>query len=402
MTDLKNKAFQTRTVHAGERLPQGSHMPVASSIVPSVGFTYESMDDLDAVFGNRQAGYVYARYANPTVNAFEVAMANLEEGQAALAFSSGMAAIHAALLAAGVKAGTCVLSTFDVYGATYALLKRTFGDMGVSTRVVDATDLAAVEAALAECHPVALLVETISNPLVKVADVPALARLAHTHGAQMLVDNTFATPCLFRPLQHAADYVIHSATKYLAGHGDVLAGVVITSAENRARMFETNKLVGSNLGPFEAWLALRGLKTLALRVRQQCANAAQLAAWLAGRPEIAKVNYPGLAAHPQHALAQDLFNGQGFSGMLSFELRAAKTAQVFRFMEALQLCQPATTLGDIYTLVLHPATSSHRALTEAERAQAGIRDGLVRLSAGIEDALDIQADLEQALQKLMI
>jgi cystathionine beta-lyase/cystathionine gamma-synthase len=400
MTDLKNKAFSTRAVHAGERIKPGNYTPVTSSIVPSVAYTYDSMDDLDAVFGNTQPGYVYSRFASPTVTAFEQAVANLEGGEAAMAFASGMAAVHAALLAAGVRAGSSVVSAFDVYGATFSLLKRLFAELGVSTRMLDVSDLAAVEAALLETRPTALLVETISNPLIKVADIPALAGLAHRHGAQLLVDNTFATPYLFRPLEHGADYAIHSATKYLAGHGDVLAGVVVSSAPNRARMFETNKLVGGNLGPFEAWLALRGLKTLPLRVRQQCSNALQLAEWLSSRPEVACVNYPGLESHPQHALAQRLFNGQAAGGMLSFEIRAASRAQVFRFMEALQLCLPATTLGDIYTLVLHPATSSHRSLTPAERQQIGIGEGLVRLSAGIEDPADIQADLEQALQVL--
>ena len=402
MTDLKNKAFITRAVHAGEKTTQGNSSPVTTSIVPSVSYIYQSMDDLDAVFANSQPGFIYSRYTSPTVAAFENAVANLEDGEAALAFSSGMAAVQAALLAAGVHAGSKVVSSFDVYGATYSLLTRFFASMGVSTRMVDVSDLAAVEAALNESNPSVLLVETISNPLLKVADVPALARLAHSHGAQLLVDNTFATPYLFRPLLHGADYVIHSATKYLAGHGDVLAGVVITSAANRTRMFETNKLVGSTLGPFEAWLALRGLKTLPLRVHQQCSNAYHIAGWLAKRPEIARVNYPGLVTHPQHELAQHLFNGKGAGGVLSFEIRNAGRADVFRFMEALQLCLPATSLGDIYTLVLHPATSSHRTLTAAEREQVGISEGLLRLSAGIEDPMDIQADLEQALKVLKI
>jgi cystathionine beta-lyase/cystathionine gamma-synthase len=400
MTDLHNKAFPTRAVHAGERTTPGNSRPVTTSIVPSVSYLYESMDDLDAVFGNTQPGFIYSRYTSPTVAAFENAVANLEDGEAALAFASGMAAIQAALLAAGVQAGTSVVSSFDVYGATYSLLKRFFASMGVSTRMVDGSDLAAVEAALKESKPVALLVETISNPLLKVADIPALARLAHTSGTQLLVDNTFATPCLLRPLVHGADYVIHSATKYLSGHGDVLAGIVVTSAANQARMFETNKLLGSNLGPFEAWLALRGLKTLPLRVHQQCSNARHIADWLASRPGIGRVNYPGLPTHPHHELAQKLFNGQGMGGVLSFEIKGAVRADVFRFMETLQLCLPATSLGDIYTLVLHPATSSHRSLTPAERQHVGISEGLLRLSAGLEDPLDIQADLEQALKAM--
>jgi cystathionine beta-lyase/cystathionine gamma-synthase len=400
MTDLNNKAFSTRAVHAGERIKPGDYTPVTTSIVTSIGYTYESMDELDAVSANSRPGYVYARYTSPTVTAFEKAVANLEDGEAALAFGSGMAAIHASLLTAGVRAGSSVVSAFDVYGATYSLLKRLFAELGVSTRMVEVNDLAAVEAALKETRPAVLIVETISNPLIKVADIPALAELAHRYGAQFLVDNTFATPYLYRPLAYGADYVIHSATKYLAGHGDVLAGVVVTSAANRARMFELNKLVGGNLGPFDAWLALRGLKTLPLRVRQQFSNAAQLAEWLSTRPEIACVNYPGLRSHSQYELAQRLFEGKGTGGMLSFEIRDASRAQVFRFMDALQLCQPATTLGDIYTLLLHPATSSHRSLTEAERAQFGIREGLVRLSAGIEEVEDLKEDLEQALGRI--
>jgi cystathionine beta-lyase/cystathionine gamma-synthase len=400
MIDIKGKAFSTRAVHAGERVPRGDYTPVTTPIVPSVGYLYQSMDDLDAVFANTRPGYVYARYGNPTVTAFEQAVASLEEGEDALAFASGMAAVQAALLAAGIRTGSRVVSAFDIYGATYSLLTKFFTSMGVETTMVDVTDLAAVESALQVSRPAALLVETISNPLLKVADIPMLAELAHRYGAQLLVDSTFASPFLLRPLSHGADYVIHSATKYLSGHGDVLAGVVVTSTANRARMFETGKLLGATLGPFEAWLALRGLKTLSLRLPRQCATALQLAGWLSSRPEVTCVNYPGLASHPQHALAERLFAGQGFGGVLSFELREADRARVFRFMEALQLCLPATTLGDIFTLVLHPATSSHRSLSEDERARVGIGEGLLRLSAGIEDPLDLQADLEQALQAL--
>jgi len=400
MTDLRGKAFSTRAVHAGERAPQTGATPVVSPITPSVAYTYEDMDELDQVFANARPGYVYARYTGPAQSAFEAAVASLEEGEAAMAFASGMAAIHAALLAAGVRAGGSVVAAFDLYGATYSLLVRLFASLGVTTRLVDVGDLAAVEAALKETGPAALVVETISNPLLKVADVPALASLAHRYGAQLLVDNTFATPWLFRPLGAGADYAIHSATKYLSGHGDVLAGVVVTSAANRARLFELNKLVGSVLGPFEAWLALRGLKTLPLRVPAQFATAMKLAAWLAARPEVARVNYPGLPTHPQHALAERLFGAQGYGGVLSFELKGADRSRAFRFMDALQLCQPATTLGDIYTLVLHPATSSHRSLSEAERAQVGIGEGLVRLSTGIEAPADLLADLDQALESL--
>ena len=397
MTDLHNKSFSTRAVHAGERAPRPDYTPVVGPIHPTVGYLYDSLEDLDAIFATTREGYVYPRYGSPTVAAFEAAIAELEGGEAAHAFASGMGAIHAALLAAGVRAGTAVVAALDLYGATYTLLHHLFADLGATVHFVDVADLSAVETALMERRPVALVVETISNPLLKVADLPALADLAHRYGAQFLVDNTFASPYLCNPLSHGADFVIHSATKFIGGHGDVMAGVVVTSAEHRRRLYELNKLVGGVLGPFEAWLALRGVKTLPLRLRQQCANAARIAGWLSEHPKIAQVNYPGLPTHPQHELARDLFDGRGFGGVLSFEIAGADQATVFRFMEALDLCLPATTLGDVYTLVLHPATSSHRSLSAEARAQVGIGEGLVRLSAGIEGAEDLIADLEQAL-----
>lgn len=393
----KRAAFSTRAVHAGEHLPADDFIPVVGPIHPSVGFVYERMDDLDRVLGATREGYVYPRYGSPTVAAFETAAADLEGGEAAFAFASGMAAIHVALLTAGVRQGSQVVAAMDVYGATYTMLRRLFAELGVSSRLVDVTNLDAVETALKETRPCILVAETISNPLLKIADQPALIDLVHRYGAQVLIDNTFASPYLFNPCAYGADFVMHSATKFIAGHGDVLAGVIVTSSEKRKTMYELNKMIGSTLGPFEAWLALRGLKTLPLRLRQQCDNAARIAEWLAVHPKIARINYPGLASHPQHELARRLFQGKGFGAVLSFEIVGADKAAAFRFMDALDLCMPATTLGDIYTIALHPASSSHRALSAAERAEIGISDGLVRLSIGIEDANDVIADLAAAL-----
>ncbi len=400
MNDIDNKSFQTRAVHAGERVPPADFRPVTTPIWPTVGYLYESMDDLDAVFDRRKLGQVYLRYSNPTVEAFENAVANLENAEAAQAYGSGMAAIHAALLGAGVKAGTSVVAALDVYGATFTLLNNLFTGLGVNVRMVNVNDHDEVAQALKETGAIVLFVESISNPLLKVADVPILAELAHNQNASLLVDNTFASPYLLNPIEHGVDYVIHSATKYLSGHGDVLAGVIATSAANKSKLFELNKLIGSVLGPFEAWLALRGLKTLPLRVKQQCDNALKVAEWLRSHPRIKSVHYPGLASHPQHDLAKRLFHDMGFGGVLSFEIDGADKDKVFRFMEALSICLPATTLGDIYSLVLHPMTSSHRSLTAEERARVGIPDGLVRLSTGIESADDILADIETALKKM--
>jgi len=393
----------TQAVHAGERGPRPDFTPVVTPIYNSVGYLYDSMDQLDAVFAAEGEGYVYPRYGTPTNAALERAVAILEGGEAALSFGSGMAAIHAALLATGLAAGQAVVAAHDVYGASYALLANLFTSLGMRVRFVDIADLASVERAISLSYPEkpkTVFCEIISNPLLKVTDVPAVAELAHAHGAEVIVDSTFATPYLVRPLTLGADYVVHSSTKYLSGHGDVLGGVVVTSAERRKRLWELIKITGGNMSPHQAWLTMRGLKTLPLRMAQHCRNAAAVAAWLAEHPKIAKVNYPGLPSHPQHAVATRLFRDGCYGGMVSFEIAGADRAQVFRFMESLKLVLPATTLGDVYSLTLYPAHSSHRALSPEERAAIGIGEGLVRLSVGIEDVEDIIADLDQALEHI--
>jgi len=398
---LEGKSIYTQAVHAGERGPRPDFTPVSTPIYPSVGYLYDDMQDLDAVFAGTRPGFVYPRYGSPTVGALEQAVATLEGAEDAVAFASGMAAVHATLLGASVRAGSAVVAAADLYGATYALLERLFTSLDVRVRFVDITALAQVAQAVAGERPAAVLCETISNPLIKVADVPALARITHDAGAALIVDNTFASPYLLRPLEHGADYVVHSATKYLGGHGDVMSGVVACSEQRGHDLRERQKLLGANLGPQEAWLTLRGLKTLGLRMRQHCANAQTLAEWLVGHPAVAHVNYPGLPEHPQHGVASRLFDGRGFGGMISFDIRGAGQAEVFRFMEALELVLPATTMGDVYSLTLYPAHSSHRLLSPEMRAALGIGDGLVRLSVGIEDAQDIIADLAQALDRTL-
>jgi cystathionine beta-lyase/cystathionine gamma-synthase len=395
---MAKRSIFTEAVHAGERAPRPTFTPVATPIYPSVSYVYDDIETLDAIFGGTEHGPVYTRYGNPTNEALEAAVAALEGAEAALSFSSGMAAIHAALLVAGAHAGCTVVAAQDVYGATYALLGKLMAQQGVTTRFVDASDEQAVAAAIAETRPSVVVAETISNPLLKLADVPRLANLAHAVGASLIVDNTFATPYLHRPIEHGADFVVHSATKYLGGHGDVLGGVVACNAERRQALFETIKLTGGNLGPQEAWLVLRGLKTLPLRIARQCANAQQVAEWLIGHPQVGHVNYPGLPGHPQHALAARLLEHDAFGAMVSFDIQPAERAVAFRFFNALKLVLPATTLGDVYSLTLYPAGTSHRALDPQTRRQIGIGDGLVRLSIGIEDPADIIADLDQALR----
>jgi len=397
MTDRPRLHIATCAAQAGTRGPTPDFTPTVAPIHPSVSYIYDDMGALDGVIAGTRPGYVYGRYGNPTVAAMEAAVAALEDGEAAVAFSSGMAAIHGCLLAVGARAGSAIVAAQDVYGGTYALLARILRTQGVRVRFVDVANLDDVRDACRDVRPAALLVETVSNPLLKVADLPALAEIARACDSSLLVDNTFATPYLARPLSYGADAVVHSATKYLGGHGDVLSGVVVASVEIQSRLREVLKVTGANLGPHEAWLTTRGIRTLALRVRQQCENAMGLARWLERQQRISRVIYPGLSSHPQHALADRIFGGRGFGGMVAFELRGACQKEVFRFFEALRLCLPATTLGDVCTLLLYPAHSSHRALGPVERDRIGIGPGLVRMSVGIEELGDLTDDLAQAL-----
>ena len=390
------RGFASRAVHAGERAPKPDFTPTVTPIYPTSSFFYDETETLDAVFGNEREGYVYTRYGNPTTRALETAVASLEGTEDAVAYASGMAAIHAAILHE-VQAGSHVVAARDVYGATYAVLTKLFAHLGVQTTFVDILDLDSLAATIREVKPSLVAFETISNPLLRVPDISGIADLAHADGARLMVDNTFASPYLVNPVRHGADVVVHSTTKYLGGHGDVTGGVIATTRERAAALREEAKLTGPTLGPFEAWLTLRGIKTLPLRVHRQSESAAQVAAWLADHPSIARVNYPGRS---DLGSAAKMFNSDLRGGMVSFEVAGAGQSEIFRFFQALRLCVPATTLGDVYTLVLHPAMSSHRALTPEQRAEVGIGEGLVRLSVGIEDVADITADLDQALRSI--
>ena len=386
----------TQAVHAGERSPHPDYTPAVTPIYNSVVYLYDDVDRLHRVLAG-EPGYVYSRHGNPTTAALEEAVAALEGGETAVALASGMAALHAALLAAGLRAGDTVVAARDLYGVTHALLSEVLAPLGIRTRLVDVARTEEAAAVLAAERPRLFLLETISNPLLVVPDLPLLAEAAHRAGARVVVDSTFATPYLLRPLEHGADKVVHSLTKYLAGHDDVLGGIVVANGALGAAVRRQAQVVGAVLGPNEAWLAHRGLKTLALRMRAHCENAARVAAWLEGQPRVRRVYFPGLPSHPQHQLAQRLFRPAAYGGMVSFELAAGTAAAALAFMERLQLILPGTTLGCIHSLVLYPARSSHRALTPEQRAAWGIGEGLLRLSVGIEDVADILADLEQAL-----
>jgi cystathionine beta-lyase/cystathionine gamma-synthase len=400
----EHRRFETRAVHSGERRPggrEGSFFPISTPIYASTTFSHPDIETTDRVLGSEEPGYSYTRWGNPTVGAFEEALASLEdpEGNArAFAFASGMAAMHAALTAAELGPGATVLAAEQLYGSTATLLVQIFGASGVEVRFVDAYDLGAVEKKVAELGPRAVVVETISNPLLRVADTESMAGITHRSGAALVVDNTFGTPYLQRPLELGADIVVHSATKYLSGHGDLTAGAVVAGAPYDTALEQILKTVGYVLGPFEAWLAHRGLKTLPLRMARQCENAREISAYLASHPKVAKVHHPALEDHPDYEVARRLLSDTG--GLVSFELGTGGREAAFAFLNALELCVRAPSLGDIYTLAIHPATSSHRELSPSRRERLGVRENLIRLSCGIEHPQDVISDLEQALGRL--
>ena len=371
-------------------------MPTVTPIYPSVSYLADDPETQDALFGGEQEGYVYTRHGNPTVRALEVALATLEETENALAYGSGMAALQASILNE-VQAGDRIVAASDLYGATQGLLNQIFGTLGIRTTFVDVLNLDHVEATLAEVKPRVLLFETISNPLARVANLPALVELAHRYRVRVVVDNTFATPLLVNPARFGVDSVVHSTTKYLGGHGDATGGAICTTADRVLELSELGKLTGAILGPFEAWITLRGIKTLSLRMERQCQNAATLARWLADHPRISCVHYPGQCDSPETAA---FFNSDLRGGIVAFEIAGAGRDEAFRFMRALRICLPVTTLGDVYTVVLYPPISTHRGLTPDQRAAAGIGPGLLRLSAGIEDVADLIDDLDQALERV--
>jgi cystathionine gamma-synthase/methionine-gamma-lyase len=367
--------------------------------VQSVAFDYGSAAEQDAVFGNERAGYVYGRYGTPTTAALEGALAELDGVEAATCFVTGMAAIAAAVDACAISRGGRVVAQEDCYGQTRALFERWARERGADITFVDTTDHPSIAEAL-RAKPTALLyVEAIANPLLRVNDVAALARLARENGAALAVDATFATPVLFRPATLGASMVIHSLTKYLNGHGDVMGGVVSGSPELARAMRDRTILDGGYLPPHEAWLAIRGLRTLALRVRRQCESAFAVARHLRNHAKVAQVRYPGLPDHPQHDLATRQFGGL-YGGVVSFVLRDDTRRAAFRFLDALELAASATTIGDLFTEVLYPPISSHRRLPADERKRLGITDGFLRVSVGIEDPDDILADLEHALDRV--
>ncbi|MEA2518823.1 MAG: cystathionine gamma-synthase [Chloroflexota bacterium] len=387
------RGFATRAIRAAHRLPVVDQRPTSVPIYQTVTFSSADADELGAVANREIPGYAYGRLDNPTVVAFAAAVAELEGAEAAFAFGSGMGAIHAAL-GTLLSAGDRVVATAASYGTTRAQLTGVFGRLGVATTFVDVTDLTAVEAALAAAPVRVLYAETIANPTIVVADHVALADLAHRFGASYIVDNTFASPYLCRPIELGADLVVESATKFLAGHSDVMAGIVAGSDAliRRVRDFQVD--TGASLDPHAAFLAMRGLSTLALRMDRHSATAGALASWLEGRPGVRRVWHPSLPSHPQAEVAGRILGAGG--GMLAFELAGGREAGR-AFIDTLTIPERTASLGSVFTIVAHPPSTTHRQLDDDALASAGITAGLLRCSVGLEDLDDLIMDFGRAL-----
>ena len=394
-----NLDIATKLVHAGERESTPVGRPVSTPIYASAIFTYDSMREMDEVFAGERAGFVYTRYGNPTNTALERAMCQIEDGAFANSYSTGMAAVHAALFACELSPGATVLASQDLYGATTNLLNVFFGSFDIKTIHADFSDLNKLRSVAGEHKPRVLIAETISNPLLKVCNLKACADIAHEAGARFIVDNTFASPYLCQPIKHGADMVIHSATKFLGGHGDTMGGIVISRDEfDSTALVSVMKLVGGVLGVWDAHEILRGLKTLGVRIERQCKNAEELAKHLASDKRVARVHYPGLSTDRAEVVQRTLRRPFG-GALVSIELADNTKEAAFRFMDALRLVVRSTSLGDVFTSVLHPATASHRDAAPARRRELGITDGLIRISVGIENSADIIADIDQALSQ---
>jgi len=396
--EYQHLGFATRQIHAGKA--ENTAGALCAPIYQTSTFEFATVEQGGARFAGQEDGYIYTRLGNPSLTAVEEKMAVLEGGEAALVAASGMGAISSALWSA-VASGDEIVADETLYGCTYALLNHGMSRFGVKVTFVDLSHIENLKQALTDRTRVVYF-ETPCNPTMKLLDIEEIARVAHTYNpaVRVIVDNTFCTPYLQRPLSLGADVVVHSATKYLNGHGDVIAGVIISNAAfiTQCRMFGLKDMTGAVMSPFDAFLLARGMKTLDIRMERHCANAKKVAAFFAGHPAVEKVYYPGLDSFPGHEIAEKQMRLPG--GMISIELRANKTATAAA-LNRLELCTVAVSLGDAETLVEHPATMTHSTYTADELRAAGISEGLVRVSVGLEDPEDIIADFKAALDTLV-
>lgn len=395
MHDYSNKGYETKIVHAGQQ-PDPLTGALSTPIYQTSTFVFDSAEQGAARFALEEEGYIYSRLGNPTNAALEEKMRVLENGEAALVTSSGIAAISTTILTMCGQ-GDHIVASDTLYGCTYALLSHTLPKFGIEVTFVRADNPENIKAAM-KPNTKMVYVETPANPTLAMIDLEAAAKVAHDGGAMLVVDNTFMSPYCQRPLELGADIVVHSVTKYINGHGDVIGGVIVGPADFlvTARLVGVKDITGGVMSPFNAWLTLRGLKTLHVRMERHCSNAMKVAKYLETNPNITSVFYPGLPSHPQHELAKKQMSG--FGGMISFEIKGGIEAGR-KVMNSVELCLLAVSLGDTETLIQHPASMTHSPIPAEERLKAGITDGLIRISVGLETAEDIIADLEQAIAK---
>lgn len=395
---LDKMGFGTRAVHAGN-VRDTQYGSLTMPIYQTSTFYFDSCEQGGRRFAGEEGGYIYTRLGNPTTTVLENKIAALEGGEACAAASSGMGAISSCLWSIA-GAGKHIIADETLYGCTFALLSHGMTQYGVEVTFTDLSKLENLTANLRD-NTVAVYLETPANPNLKITDIELLAKTAHEYNPEILVvcDNTFASPALQNPLKLGADVVVHSATKYLNGHGDVIAGFVVGSAEfiTKVKMFGLKDMTGATLGPFESWLILRGLKSLEIRVERHTASAKKIAEYLYNNDKVEHVNYPGLPTHPGHEIAKRQM--KDFGGMISFEIKGGKEAGM-KFCNALKLCTIAVSLGDAETLIEHPASMTHSTYGPEDLKAAGISAGLIRLSVGLENADDIIADMQQAFDSI--
>lgn len=394
----ENSGFGTKAIHGG-KMKDTQYGALTMPIYQTSTFEFDCCEQGGRRFAGEEKGYIYTRLGNPSISAVENKVALLEGGEACAAASSGMGAVSACLWSIA-GAGKHILADETLYGCTFALLNHGMTRYGVEVTFVDTSDLEQVKANLKE-NTVCVYLETPANPNLKISDIQAVAELAHAYNPaiQVVCDNTFASPYLQRPLELGADVVVHSATKYLNGHGDVIAGFVVGTEAfiNEVKMFGLKDMTGATLGPFEAFLIMRGLKTMEIRMERHCENAKKVAEYLVKQEKVERVYYPGLETHPGYEIAKKQM--QDFGAMISFEVKGGKESGM-KFVNSLSMIPIAVSLGDAETLVQHPASMTHSVYTEEELKVAGISAGLIRLSVGLENAEDIIADLELGFSKI--
>jgi O-succinylhomoserine sulfhydrylase len=392
--DEDELAFETRAIRAGQqRTPEGEH---AEPIFTTSSYVFDSAAEAAARFSGEQPGNIYSRFTNPTVRTFELRLASLEGGDSCVATASGMAAILATC-AGLLKAGDHIVSSRSIFGTTTVLFSTYLAKFGIDTSFVSLTDPDAWKDAMRD-NTRLLFLETPSNPLTELADIAQLAELAHDRDCLLVVDNCFCTPALQQPLKAGADIVIHSATKYLDGQGRCIGGAVVGDEERVGKdVYGFLRTAGPTMSPFNAWVFLKGLETLSVRMQAHCARALILAKWLETQAEVERVYYPGLESHPQHELATR--QQQGFGGIVSFDLRGGKAA-AWKLIDAIAIFSITANLGDTKSTITHPATTTHGRLTPEQRAEAGIGDGLIRLAVGLESVDDLKADLARGFAAL--